>query len=117
MVKPIMKPFKNFNNYIDNHEWLWKYTPSYIIPYEWQLSTIWSKIKYRLWKKPHIIKCRYLSKNTWSDPRNKLIDAAFETLSFFIEKECSPGHVEWYGGYGHKITVDEKEKSTGWNFL
>lgn len=34
----------------------------------------------------------------------------FEILSEFIEKECSPGHVEWYGEHGHKITVNGEEK-------
>jgi hypothetical protein len=34
----------------------------------------------------------------------------FEILSQFLEKECSPGIVEWYVEYGHKITVDGEEK-------
>jgi hypothetical protein len=27
----------------------------------------------------------------------------FEILSQFIEEECSPGHIEWYGEHGHKL--------------
>jgi len=34
----------------------------------------------------------------------------FEILTAFIEEECSPGHFDWYGEYGYKITVDGKEK-------
>jgi hypothetical protein len=33
----------------------------------------------------------------------------FEVLTQFIEEECSPGNVEWYGEYGHKITIDGKK--------
>ena len=34
----------------------------------------------------------------------------FEILGQFIEDECSPGHIEWYGEHGHKVTVDGEEK-------
>jgi len=34
----------------------------------------------------------------------------FELLCQFVERECSPGHIEWYGEYGHKITVECTEK-------
>jgi hypothetical protein len=42
----------------------------------------------------------------------------FEILSQFIEKECSPGHVEWYGEWGHKIdgkyVRDEMQELYDW---
>lgn len=34
----------------------------------------------------------------------------FEILAQFIEDECSPGRVQWYGEQGHRITVNGKEK-------
>jgi hypothetical protein len=34
----------------------------------------------------------------------------FEILGQFLEQECSPGHIEWYGEYGHKVTVNGVEK-------
>jgi hypothetical protein len=34
----------------------------------------------------------------------------FEMLCQFIEKECSPGNIEWYGEGGHKFTVNKVEK-------
>jgi hypothetical protein len=33
----------------------------------------------------------------------------FEILSQFVEKEGSPGPIEWYGEYGHKIDVHGTE--------
>jgi hypothetical protein len=42
----------------------------------------------------------------------------FEILSQFIEKECSPGHIEWYGEWGHKIdgkyVRDEMQELYDW---
>jgi hypothetical protein len=34
----------------------------------------------------------------------------FEILAQFLKEECSPGCIEWYGEYGHKINVDGVEK-------
>ena len=34
----------------------------------------------------------------------------FEILSQFIERECSPSDIEWYGEYGRKITINGEEK-------
>jgi len=34
----------------------------------------------------------------------------FEVLTRFIDDECSPGYVQWYGEEGHKITVNDQEK-------
>jgi len=34
-----------------------------------------------------------------------LLHASFEILTQFIEKECSPGHVEWYGDGAHQVMV------------
>jgi len=34
----------------------------------------------------------------------------FEILGRFIENECSPGHIEWYGKHGHRIATDGGER-------
>jgi hypothetical protein len=34
----------------------------------------------------------------------------FEVLTRFIERECSPGHVDWYSESAHKIIVDGEER-------
>lgn len=79
----------------------------------WQFSKIrdvWYSLKCRLWKKYWKVTPRYLGKNHWIDRDELLIHYMFEILSDFLEKECSPGNVEWYGEYGHKITVNGVEK-------
>jgi len=35
----------------------------------------------------------------------------FEILCQFVERECSPGHVEWYGDSPHTVEVDGEEKN------
>ena len=62
---------------------------------------IWYKFKC-FFKRYTTIKPRYLD-HTWHDRSYLLPHMAFEILSQFIEKECSPGYIEWYGEYGHKI--------------
>ena len=32
--------------------------------------------------------------------------ASFQILTDFIDKECSPGHVEWYGDCPHQLEVN-----------
>jgi hypothetical protein len=34
----------------------------------------------------------------------------FEILGQFIEDECSPGHIQWYGEHGHTIEVNGERK-------
>jgi len=59
-------------------------------------------------RKPNTIKPRYL-KHTWCDKDHVMAHMMFELLSTFIEDECSPGHVQWFGEHGHKIEVDGKK--------
>jgi len=75
----------------------------------WHPHNLWYKFKCWAWKRYSTIKPRYLD-HTWCDRTELLPHMMFEILSQFIENECSPGHVEWYGEYGHKITVDGEEK-------
>jgi hypothetical protein len=75
----------------------------------WHPKELRYKFKCWAWKRYSTVKPRTLP-HTWCDRCQLLPHMMFEILSQFIEKECSPGHVEWYGEYGHKITVDGKEK-------
>jgi len=70
---------------------------------------LWYSFKCWAWKRYSTIKPRYLN-HEWCDRTELLPHMMFEILSQFIERECSPGWVEWYGEYGHKITIDGKEK-------
>lgn len=77
--------------------------------YDWRPGQIWYRLKCFLWKRYSTVKPRYLP-HTWCDRMELLPHTMFEILSDFIEGECSPGHVEWHGEYGHKIKVDGEEK-------
>lgn len=55
------------------------------------------------------IKPRYLG-HGWCDHVELLPHLMFESLSIFIEKECSPGCVEWHGDWAHKVVVDGQQK-------
>jgi hypothetical protein len=83
--------------------WYWD-----VIPYDYRPSELWSKVKCFLWKRYKIVNPRYLP-YTWCDRRELLAHAMFEILSNFVEKECSPGCVDWYHEYAHKINIDGKE--------
>lgn len=75
----------------------------------WHPKELWYNFKCWAWKRYSTVKPRTLP-HTWCDRSHLLPHMMFEILSQFIEKECSPGHIEWYGEHGHKITVDGKEK-------
>lgn len=83
--------------------WYWD-----IVPYEYRPHELWYKIKCCLWHRYKIVNPRYLP-YTWCDRRELLAHTMFEILSKFIEKECSPGCVNWYHEYSHKINIDGKE--------
>ena len=80
-----------------------------IVPYHFRPTQIWYYLKGRLWKKYNTVRARYLP-YTWTDRIDVLPHIMFEVLSEFIEKECSPGHIEWYGEHGHKIEINGKMK-------
>jgi len=75
---------------------------------KWHPSNLWYRFKCWAWKRYTTIKPRNLD-HTWCDRCELLPHMMFEILGEFIEKECSPGHVEWYGEHGHKIEVDGEE--------
>lgn len=78
-------------------------------PYDWRPWQVWYRLKCFLWHRYTTVRSRYHG-HTWCDKTELVPHAMFELLSRFIEQECSPGHVEWYGEWGHKITVDGEEK-------
>jgi hypothetical protein len=81
------------------------------------LPRLWSKFRY--WWKYHNYKIvpRYIHCG-YQDKVEVLPHMIFEILSLFIEEECSPGYVEWYGKYGHKIkgkfVRDEMQELYDW---
>jgi hypothetical protein len=79
------------------------------VPYDWRPGQIWYYLKCLVWLRYSTVKPRYLG-HTWCDKTELVPHMMFEMLCQFIEKECSPGHIEWYGEYGHKVTVDGVEK-------
>lgn len=86
-----------------------KYAYWQIWPYDWRPGQIWYRFKCWAWHRHTTVKPRYLH-HTWCDRCELLPHMMFEILAKFIEDECSPGHVEWYGEAGHKITVNGEEK-------
>lgn len=79
-----------------------------IVPYDYRPGQLWYRFKCWAWKRYTTIKPRYLP-HTWCDKDHLMAHAMFELLSTFIEDECSPGHVQWYGEYGYKIEVNGQE--------
>ncbi len=79
-----------------------------IVPYNWRPGQMWYRFTCWGWKRYTTVKPRYLT-HTWSDRTELLPHMMFEILSDFVENECSPGIVEWYGEFGNKIEVNGKE--------
>lgn len=82
-----------------------KYKYWEIWPYNARPMTAWYNFKCWAWHRYSTIKCRNLP-HTWSDRRELLLHMSFEILCQFIEKECSPGHVLWYGDGEHLVEVN-----------
>jgi len=80
-----------------------------IIPHDWRPGQIWYRLKCFFWKRYTTVKPRYLH-HTWCDRCELMPHMMFEILAQFIDDECSPGHVEWYGEGGHKIIVNGEKK-------
>ena len=78
----------------------WEIWPSDLRP-----MTIWYNFKCWAWHRYSTIRCRELP-HTWCDRRDLLLHASFQILTDFIDKECSPGHVQWYGDGAHHLKVD-----------
>lgn len=79
-----------------------------IIPYDYRPGQIWYRFKCWAWKRYSTVKPRYL-KHTWCDMDHLMAHTMFEILSTFIEEECSPGHVVWYGEYAHMVEVNGEQ--------
>ena len=83
-------------------DWNW-------VPYDWRPGQIWYYLKCWAWHRYTTVKPRYLG-HTWCDRTELMPNMMFEILCQFVEEECSPGWVEWYGEVGQKITVGGQEK-------
>lgn len=71
----------------------------------WHPAKLWYSFKCWSWKRYSTIRSRHLP-HTWTDRVVLLPYTMFEILEQFIEGECSPGHIQWYGEDGHKIKVE-----------
>lgn len=80
-----------------------------VVPYDWRPSQVLYRAKCFFWYKYTTVKCRYLP-HTWTDRCQLLPHTMMEILSQFIEKECSPGHVDWEGS-GHAVVVNGEAKN------
>jgi len=76
---------------------------------KWHPMEIWYRFTCWIWRRYSTVKPRYLP-HTWCDRSEILPHAMFEILSAFIEKECSPGHIDWYHEHASKVMVDGKER-------
>jgi len=75
----------------------------------WYPSRLWYSFKCWAWKRFTTVKPRYLG-HTWCDRCELLPHVMFEVLSHFIENECNPGDIEWYGEHGRRVTVNGEER-------
>lgn len=79
-----------------------KYRYWSIIPFDYRPGNLWYELRCFLFKRYCTIKPRWLG-YTWMDRGDLMPYLMFEVLCQFIEHECSPGCVEWYGEYGPKV--------------
>ena len=87
-------------------------------PYDWRPGQAWYRLKCFVWHRYTTVKPRNMA-HTWCDRCELLPHMMFEILQQFIEEECSPGHIEWYGEYGHKLdngkyVMDEMKDLAHW---
>jgi hypothetical protein len=86
-----------------------KYTYWKIWPYDWRPGEVWRRIKGFFWYRYTTTKPRTLKYHTWCDRYVLLPHTMFEILSQFLERECSPGYVEWYGSMPHMVEVNGEQ--------
>jgi hypothetical protein len=79
-----------------------KYRYWTILPYDYRPGQLWYQLRCFFWNRYSTVKPRWLG-HTWIDRGDLMPYVMFEILCQFIEHECDPGCVEWYGEYGHKI--------------
>jgi len=90
----------------------------YRIPYDYRLGPIWQWVKNFCWNRYSTVKPRTLC-HSWCDRRELLLHMSMEILGQFIENECSPGHVLWFGEegpkkIGGKYVMDEMKEIWDW---
>jgi hypothetical protein len=74
-------------------------------PYDLRPGVMWYNLKCWAWHRYSTIHCSQLP-HTWCDRNTLLLHASFQILTDFIDKECSPGHVQWYGDCPHQVEVN-----------
>lgn len=78
-----------------------KYVYYKVLPYDYRPGQMWYKLKCFVWHRYTTVKPRQLD-HTWCDKTELVPHMMFEMLSKFLEKECSPGVVDWKGS-NHRI--------------
>lgn len=93
------------------HEWLYDHFKGVyhaywkIVPYNWRPGQIWYRLKCFCWHRYTTVRPRTIPGHGWCDRSHLLPHMMFEILSQFIEKECSPGIVDWEGS-DHRVNVN-----------
>lgn len=83
-----------------------------IIPYDYRPSQLYYRAKCFLCRYS-TVKSRYLP-HTWCDRDNLLFHTSMEILSEFLEKECSPGIVNWEADEWHSDAMREMRTIYKW---
>ena len=78
-----------------------QYTYWKVFPYGYRPGQLWYRLKCFVWHRYTTVKPRQLD-HTWRDRAGLMPYMIFEILSQFLEKECSPGIVDWEGS-DHRI--------------
>lgn len=84
-----------------------------VVPYEWRPRRVWYRIKCRWWHRYTTVKPRGLP-HTWVDRCELLPHLMFEVLGQFIEKECSPGAIDWDADDFHRRIRREMQELWDW---
>lgn len=94
-------------DHVPKKEKLWtkvKYAYWKIWPHDLRPGVMWYNFKCWAWHRYSTVKSPHLP-HTWCDRLTLLLYTSFEILTQFIDGECSPGHVEWYGEGAHEVEV------------
>lgn len=84
-----------------------------MVPYNWRPFQLIYRLKCWSWKRYTTVKPRYLP-HSWCDRTELLPHMMFELLSQFLEKECSPGIVDWDATPDHKQAMRDMRKLYDW---
>lgn len=93
-------------------DWIYKLKKLYwsIVPYDWRPLEIWYRLKCFVWHRYTTVHPKTLPWHTWTDRCVLLPHCIFQILTDFIDKECSPGVIDWDSS-GHTILVDGVKKN------